>query len=550
MRRRDRRPHARWLSPVRRRRRSLGANAWLRRGARLGQRFFRPGLLEVRASSRSCSAAMRCSRRAAALRCSAASASEGGRLGDGRHCGAGRRRRAQHRGRRSKPSRRRRGRGGGLRCAADRAAPCGLRSRKPEVRDDVEHIATPVGPSASFHVRPCLEKRSYCSSVIGTHETPLHVLRITSSYQGEAGCAGIAARRTVAARSGGCSALYTWPRFVFWGWSVAVALVVASGSIWSVAHGAGDWRVFVSAGTRVGTHALIEPPEAWQVFLYLPGAAWAWPRSRSCRWRSASGSMRVHAGLRGGGRSGSPRVPMRCRAPWAPGCTCSGRRSCSPRRSSVRTRRWGCCSRSSPSPGSPKARRRSPRSRLGLLLYKPTYAVPLVAVLSSAARAVARADGGDGSGCSVVSEPARATGGDWGWPSAWAHLLARFAPGDLSVNAPFAVSPITGIRAGRGAFRSSWLTGVAVGVAARPSCGARAGRGRQRGVPLRRRPEPARAGVRCRAGAADDRADGGAPRRAGTHALAAGALRARTVVLHLAVAALRSAGAAGDRRDR
>ena len=33
-----------------------------------------------------------------------------------------------------------------------------------------------------------------------------------------------------------------------------------------------------------------------------------------------------------------------------------------------------------------------------------------------------------------------ATGGDWGWPAEWAALIARYAPGDLSVNAAFVVS--------------------------------------------------------------------------------------------------------------
>ena len=64
-------------------------------------------------------------------------------------------------------------------------------------------------------------------------------------------------------------------RLVFWGWSGAVALAIASAAGWSVRHGAGDWRVFAAAGSLAGTHALVDPPEAWQIFAYLPGAAWA-----------------------------------------------------------------------------------------------------------------------------------------------------------------------------------------------------------------------------------------------------------------------------------
>ncbi len=42
-----------------------------------------------------------------------------------------------------------------------------------------------------------------------------------------------------------------------------------------------------------------------------------------------------------------------------------------------------------------------------------------------------------GAGWYVVS--AAAAGGDWRWPAEWAALIARYAPGDLSVNGAFVV---------------------------------------------------------------------------------------------------------------
>jgi hypothetical protein len=95
---------------------------------------------------------------------------------------------------------------------------------------------------------------------------------------------------------------------------------------------------------------------------------------------------------------------------------------------------------------------------IGLLLYKPTYALPLIGLLVIRSRLrelfVVGALAAGWYGLSVA-----ATGGTWSWPSAWAHLLARFAAGDFTANAAFAVSlPALLIRAGTG-------LPIAVGVA-------------------------------------------------------------------------------------
>ena len=65
------------------------------------------------------------------------------------------------------------------------------------------------------------------------------------------------------------------PRAVLWAWSIAFAALIVSAAPWSIAHRGGDWQVFVAAGSHVGTRALLDPPQAWQAFFYLPGAAWA-----------------------------------------------------------------------------------------------------------------------------------------------------------------------------------------------------------------------------------------------------------------------------------
>ena len=63
-------------------------------------------------------------------------------------------------------------------------------------------------------------------------------------------------------------------RTAFWTWSLLVAATLAYGAIWSVQHGGGDWRVFVAAGSSTGTRALVDPPDAWRIFVYLPATAW------------------------------------------------------------------------------------------------------------------------------------------------------------------------------------------------------------------------------------------------------------------------------------
>jgi hypothetical protein len=237
---------------------------------------------------------------------------------------------------------------------------------------------------------------------------------------------------------------------VFWGWSGAVALAMASAAGWSIAHGAGDWRVFVAAGSLAGTHALVDPPEAWQIFVYLPGAAWAFvPLARlplaasfvidavfmlACAAAAGAVAARTY-GL-------SRALAVGSYVLWAPvvyAAAIIGQNA-----------PFGLLLAQLTVAGIARRSLALTAVPLGLLLYKPTYALPLIFVLLLRARlrelgAVAAI----GVGWYVVS--AAAAGGDWRWPVEWAALITRYAPGDLSVNAAFVIS-VPGLlgRAGAG----------------------------------------------------------------------------------------------------
>jgi hypothetical protein len=238
-------------------------------------------------------------------------------------------------------------------------------------------------------------------------------------------------------------------RLVFWGWSAAVALAMASALGWSIRHGAGDWRVFAAAGSLAGTHALIAPPQAWQIFVYLPGAAWALvPFARL----PLAVSFCIDAALM-----------LACAA--AAGAVAARTYGLSPTSCSWLYVLWppvvyaaaiigqnapfGLLLAQLTIAGIARRSLALTAVPLGLLLYKPTYALPLVGVLLLRARL--RALGAvavSAAGWYVAS--AAATGGDWSWPGEWVRSIARYAPGDLSVNAAFVVS-LPGLLARAGA---------------------------------------------------------------------------------------------------
>jgi len=253
-------------------------------------------------------------------------------------------------------------------------------------------------------------------------------------------------------------------RLVFWGWSGAVALAMASAAGWSIRHGAGDWRVFAAAGSLAGTHALIDPPEAWQIFVYLPGAAWAFvPVARMplavsfvinavCMLACAVAAGAVAARTYGLSRA----LGIGVFVLWAPvvyAAAIIGQNA-----------PFGLLLAQLTIAGIARSSFALTALPLGLLLYKPTYALPLIGVLLLRARwrevgAVAAI----GAGWYVVS--AAATGGDWRWPAEWIALIARYAPGDLSVNGAFVMS-LPGLLARAGAGVAAIVAIAALGALA------------------------------------------------------------------------------------
>jgi len=61
---------------------------------------------------------------------------------------------------------------------------------------------------------------------------------------------------------------------LFWASAGALALAIASGGVWAFHNGYGDWHPMADALSRVGTRALLDPPQRWQIFAYLPATAY------------------------------------------------------------------------------------------------------------------------------------------------------------------------------------------------------------------------------------------------------------------------------------
>ena len=227
-------------------------------------------------------------------------------------------------------------------------------------------------------------------------------------------------------------------RALSWAWSLAVAGALVAALPWAVAHGGGDWRVFVSAGTLAGTAALLHPPQDWQAFFYLPGAAW--PLVAAARVPPAISFMLNAAAMLGCAMAAAvlasrtyglaTRTAIALYALFPPvvyAAAIIGQNA-----------PFGLLLAQAAVAGLAARSVALTALPIGMLLYKPTYALPLVALL--VVRGLRRE-------LSVVAACAAlwylasvaAAGGDWSWPAAWLRVLTRFAAGDLAVNGAFAV---------------------------------------------------------------------------------------------------------------
>lgn len=253
-------------------------------------------------------------------------------------------------------------------------------------------------------------------------------------------------------------------RVVLFVWLASTAAVIASGIVWSVRNGGGDWRVFVAAGSLGGSRALLDPPEAWQSFFYLPAAAWALaPLAHlSLAVSFAANAVLMLACAAGAGVLAArtyalPRgTAVAMFALWSPVVYAAAiiGQNAPLGLLLAQLSIAGMATRSVLLTAVP----------IGLLLYKPTYAAPLVALLLLRGRlrelmvVVAI-----GAAWYVLGVPA--TGGDWGWPAAWLRLLAHYASGDLAVNGGFAISlPALLVHVGLGVPLAA--TAAALGAAA------------------------------------------------------------------------------------
>ncbi len=267
-------------------------------------------------------------------------------------------------------------------------------------------------------------------------------------------------------------------RVVLWAWSAALAGLIASASVWSIRNGGGDWQVFAAAGARVGTPALLNPPEAWQSFFYLPAAAWAlapfallplnvtFVLNGALMLACAAASGIIAARTYRLDRA----TAVAAYALWSPvvyAAAIIGQNA-----------PFGLLLAQLAILGLARSSVALTAIPIGLLLYKPTYALPLIALLLVRSRwrelAVVGAIVWIWYGLSVT-----ATGGNWDWPADWARLLARFAAGDFGVNAPFAIGlPALLVRVGANAATAAVaaaLVALAAVVALRRAPAAEAG---------------------------------------------------------------------------
>ena len=227
-------------------------------------------------------------------------------------------------------------------------------------------------------------------------------------------------------------------RTAFWTWSLLVAATLAFGGIWSVQHGCGDWRVFVAAGSSVWTRALVDPPDAWRIFVYLPATAWIFaPFARmplALSFVLDAIAMLACAAIAGAVAARTYGLSRRAACAafvlWPPvmyAAAIIGQNAPA-----------GLLLAQLAIAGFATDSVWLTAIPIGLLLYKPTYALPFIALLVLRGR---RRELGIVAACAVLwylaSVPA--AGGAWDWPLVTSRVIARYAWGDLSVNGMFAV---------------------------------------------------------------------------------------------------------------
>jgi hypothetical protein len=235
--------------------------------------------------------------------------------------------------------------------------------------------------------------------------------------------------------------------------------------IWHQA-GESDWMAFARAGQNAGTSALLHATNVYLSFKYTPGAAWLWYPFKALDpvegYFTNAALMLVCAGVSARIAAELYRLPFAITAAlvfaWGP--TANGIVV-------GQTSGFGLMLAMLTLRGLAMGSVAGTVIPLGLLCYKPTVALPLIAVLVVHARwreivgiAVAIAAW---YGLSVT-----ATGGDWAFPVAWAQALKRWGPVDFARNSGlFVTIPSLLLRFGAPVWAATGA-GLAVAIGAIP----------------------------------------------------------------------------------
>jgi hypothetical protein len=199
-----------------------------------------------------------------------------------------------------------------------------------------------------------------------------------------------------------------------------------------------DWRVFADAGARAGTPALLHPHEPTDIFVYPSGFAWAYaPFAHlpyhvsfaidvlimlACAVAAAFIAARLY--------DFATPLALALTFGWTPvlNAVAVGQNAT-----------LGLLLALLTVSGFVRGATLGTALPLGLLLYKPTYALPLLALLVVRPRPRALAVVALCGALWYVAGVA-ATAGDWHWPAEWLALLVRYSGADFAFNAVKATS--------------------------------------------------------------------------------------------------------------
>ncbi len=225
-------------------------------------------------------------------------------------------------------------------------------------------------------------------------------------------------------------------RLILWAGALFVVGLVPIVLTWNVATG--DLSILEAAGRAVGTPALLHPDPVYNAFEYMPGAAWlcvplahlAHPVAFWCNAVVMLGCAIAAALLAARIYGGTPTAAIALTLAWAPLTNAIVLGQNAP---------LGLLLALTTILGLARGSALMTAIPLGLLMYKPTFALPLLAVVVLFGRwralGIVALIGAGWYGASIA-----ATGGNVRWPVAWLAMTAAYAAPDFAHNAEKAVS--------------------------------------------------------------------------------------------------------------